>query len=223
MLDFEEYTSPLSTVSLEDWSHLSKIQRKILTLRCSTFLPQELVAEKLGVELSEVITEENNALIALSKAEYRAYRSSKRPTKTEGPKTPRPQTLNATKHPCLRPVLEAKLGTEDLEKLMNHFQGVQLYIPRVPKETHKITLLLGPSRARCLSEHFGGYQINFPKKVGMDMEARNRIIQDGYYAGDRIKVIAERAGISVRRVHSILNDSGIKRVVPKVVHYYRTT
>lgn len=223
MLDFEEYTSPLSTVSLEDWSRLTKTQRRILTLRCTTFLPRELVAKDLGIELSEVVSAENNALIFLSRTAYRAFQAKelKKPKRRK-----RRPTLTSDNNPRLRPLIAAKIGAGNLKKLMDGFRGTRLYIPKISTEEHPIAILLGASVAQCLSEHFGSYEVTFPKgtrqelakRTRQELKVRDESIREEYYAGDRVSVIAKRKGLSERRIHSIISQvPRMKQVVHESV------
>jgi Mor transcription activator family len=97
------------------------------------------------------------------------------------------------------------LGTDLGEKLLTHFAGKILYVPRRVILDHPIVNVVGLEAAKIFQEEFGGQQISFPRKTCLKRAERNLSIWKQRQAGATIQVLAKDFDLSIRQVCVILN------------------
>lgn len=111
--------------------------------------------------------------------------------------------------------LAASVGFTATVALMTWFEGRRLHVPRQVLPQHPLATLIGLPALRALVRDFGGEDLWLPASDQFGRYARNRDIAVRLAAGDTPAQIAERFGLSERRVEQIrveLVDAGLLKL-----------
>lgn len=95
------------------------------------------------------------------------------------------------------------IGFSATVRLAAWFGGMNLYVPATVEPGQKIVTLIGESAARRLSEEFGREHIWLPNLSGPLREKRNSEVFHLLVAGNSIREISEKTGLTERRVSQI--------------------
>ncbi|MBF0096162.1 MAG: hypothetical protein HQM04_07375 [Magnetococcales bacterium] len=96
------------------------------------------------------------------------------------------------------------IGLPDTQKIVQHYQGTRIFIPRLTKCQHHLSTLLGMAQARLLSEYFGGETLTIPRMASVLRHQRNREIIRRYDAGETVRTLAHAYQLTDRQIYTIL-------------------
>jgi Mor family transcriptional regulator len=106
-----------------------------------------------------------------------------------------------------------EIGISDTLKLVRHYGGTSVYIPRKLKTDHELIAVLGLDSAIKICEKFGGYdRIEIPKAQMLTLELRNIEILNDKKTLSRSKV-ARKYGLTERQISKILHRNKHSQVV----------
>ncbi len=100
--------------------------------------------------------------------------------------------------------LEKLIGREALEALIQTCGGTALTIPKRLPDRGPLADLPLPAQ-EALMRYAGGDSLYIPKAEHLRIRRRNEAIRKAYDAGERVKDIARRYGLTERWVYAILN------------------
>lgn len=92
-------------------------------------------------------------------------------------------------------------------KLIEHYGGTSLLIPKRIDESHYLVKSLGVEAAFRLSDYYGRETLYIPKADQIMRKMRNRQIIKDFDSGISVKQLARKYRLSNRRIHSILTES----------------
>jgi hypothetical protein len=97
------------------------------------------------------------------------------------------------------------IGIPATLKLVSHYGGVRLYVPKHLPEEHVLIDIVGIDAALKLSEHYGGLvHFDIPKAQAVSIALRNSKIREEYPASSHRK-LALKYGLTERQVRKILS------------------
>jgi hypothetical protein len=99
------------------------------------------------------------------------------------------------------------IGPECAWKLLQHYGGVHVRIPKCLSAEHPLVQTLGLRDAQRLCEIYGGEVITVPKAQAALRGWRDRIIVTERDAGADIRTLALAWRLTERRVYEILSES----------------
>jgi Mor family transcriptional regulator len=99
------------------------------------------------------------------------------------------------------------IGLEDTARLISARGGRRIYIPKIIKESHWLSVLLGQEQAESLAGHFGGNVVDIPKSTVLHDQNRNQEIVGLYSDGCSVAKLAVKFDLTERRVRSILGKN----------------
>ncbi|ALQ51931.1 Mor transcription activator family protein [Nitrosomonas ureae] len=106
-----------------------------------------------------------------------------------------------------------EIGISDTLKLVRHYGGTSVYIPRKLKVGHELIAVLGIDSATKICEKFGGYdRIEIPKAQMLTLELRNIEILNDKKVLSRSKV-ARKYGLTERQISKILHRNKHPQVI----------
>lgn len=107
--------------------------------------------------------------------------------------------------PSLRELVDV-IGITAAQKLVNEFGGLRLTVPVKMPEQHPLAQLLGLESARKLSHHYAQERLDVPKALSAIQAARNHQMRIDHARGVSTRQLAQREGLTERRVWEILAD-----------------
>ncbi|MFP4137461.1 MAG: Mor transcription activator family protein [Halomonas sp.] len=113
--------------------------------------------------------------------------------------------MRAQGRSSLARALADAIGHTATVRLMRAYGGRRLYIPVAIPEEHPLAAVLGYRACRPLSERWGGERITIPDDQTALLDLRNRKIAEQYRAGEPIRSLARRYGLSPRMVRKVLD------------------
>ena len=115
------------------------------------------------------------------------------------PATALPETL-----PPALAELATALGPDGLWRLLSHYGGIRIYLPRTLTAAHPLARDLGLETARALCQHLGPYRYDVPTGRDLFRQMRDQDIRAAHAQGDSIRTLARRFRLSERRVRRVL-------------------
>ena len=106
--------------------------------------------------------------------------------------------------------LADQIGHQPALRLIRAHGGRRLYIPQAMKDDHPIALLVGHAIAVSLSEQYGGDYLEVPDEQTALLDLRNRRICIRFEAGQSIRSLARRYGLSPAMIRKILDATGAR-------------
>jgi hypothetical protein len=104
----------------------------------------------------------------------------------------------------LREIAEL-VGIPDTLKLVSHYGGMRLYVPKHLPDEHVLIDIVGIDAAIKLSERFGGMDhFDIPKAQAVSIALRNSKIREEYPSSSHRK-LALKYGLTERQVRKILS------------------
>jgi len=96
------------------------------------------------------------------------------------------------------------IGLPATLKLVSHYGGVRLYVPKRLSADHILVTIVGEAAALKLVEQFGGLDhFDIPKAQAISVALRNRKIREEYPSLSQRK-LALKYGLTERQVRKIL-------------------
>lgn len=96
------------------------------------------------------------------------------------------------------------IGLPATLKLVSHYGGVRLYVPKRLPADHILITIVGEAAALSLVERFGGLDhFDIPKAQAISVALRNRKIREEYPSLSQRK-LALKYGLTERQVRKIL-------------------
>lgn len=102
--------------------------------------------------------------------------------------------------------LAASVGYTATVKLRTWYAGSRLYVPQRATEGHTLARLIGFPALRALVRDFGADQNLWLPLGEEDRYVRNRDVARRFAAGDTVAQVANRFGLSERRVEQLRAD-----------------
>ena len=106
----------------------------------------------------------------------------------------------------VRELLDAGAPLEEVERLLQQWGGVPLYVPRSVDAQHPISTIAGATVARVLSRLYAGERLVMPVGVALRREALRRQIHSLTEAGLSRTEVARRLGLHLRQVQRLGNS-----------------
>jgi hypothetical protein len=113
----------------------------------------------------------------------------------------------------VRDLLDRGAPLEEVERLLQQWGGVPLYVPRTVHAQHPIATIAGITVARVLSRLYGGERLVMPVGVALRRESLRRQVESLTEAGLSRTEVARRLGLHLRQVQR-LGKSPRKDLLP---------
>ncbi len=111
--------------------------------------------------------------------------------------------------------LQRVIGMANTLKLVEHWGGVNLYVPAAMPRNHRIARVIGEEAAELLSRHFGLERIIVPLAHSYKTALRDAEIYRQHKAGEPAPALARKHGLTVRSVWKILKRVNFRIVKSK--------
>jgi hypothetical protein len=98
-------------------------------------------------------------------------------------------------------------------RLVYHFGGSRIYIPKYPKEGKGISQAIGLEAANKLAANYGGDYLHIPFCKALKQEMRDRQILAARRQGAKTAELAKQFNLSQRRVQEIIADQKLRKRV----------
>jgi len=109
--------------------------------------------------------------------------------------------------------LSDKIGFADTIEIVRRWGGRRLYIPVSIEEDNPLAIAIGLERARRLSDHYGGQQLELPAERNALLELRNAEILRQHRAGKSMEFIALQFGVTRQAVGYIIRTVSEREAV----------
>jgi hypothetical protein len=100
-------------------------------------------------------------------------------------------------------LIQAGVPEHEVERLLMHWGGLPVYVPREIDPDHQIARIAGPQVAQALSRLFGGERIMIPIGASFRRERLRRKVAELKAAGLNHCEIARRLGLHLRQVQRL--------------------
>ncbi|WHZ11747.1 MAG: hypothetical protein OJF60_002186 [Burkholderiaceae bacterium] len=97
----------------------------------------------------------------------------------------------------------AVIGFTATQTLIDHYGGDRLYVPLHAREDHPLAQLIGLPAMRRLIENWGAESLFVPAGCSFERDRRNAAIRAELLAGSSPESVAERHGLTPRRVRQL--------------------
>ena len=102
--------------------------------------------------------------------------------------------------------LATALGPDGLWRLLSHYGGIRIYLPRTLTAAHPLACDLGLETASALCQHLGpSRSVDVPTGRDLGRQVRDQQIRAAHAQGDSIRTLARRFRLSERRVWRVLS------------------
>ncbi len=108
--------------------------------------------------------------------------------------------------PTLREIHDL-LGRQGTLTLVERYGGTHVHVPRRCRDNHELAVLLGREPAARFIRHFAGVRLYIAKMDAVLRAVRDAEIRKLYDAGLSAARLAQKYGLSERRVWSILKQA----------------
>jgi hypothetical protein len=105
----------------------------------------------------------------------------------------------------VRELLEAGAPLDEIERLLQQWGGLPLYVPKTLESNHPIATIAGAHVASVLSRLYGGESLIMPVGAALRREHQRRQVDSLLAAGLNRVEIARRLGIHLRQVQRLGN------------------
>lgn len=113
--------------------------------------------------------------------------------------------------------ISAVIGFTATARICSWFGRCNLYVPLTPTLTHPIARLIGVSAFERLCKEFGGDYLSLPSDRTVENDLRDRELAELLGEGYTVSEIAERIGISTRRVQQLRREIEASGLIPLVM------